>query len=81
MNLTTQDTDTQPSQTPFEQSRRKELNNLFDHGVFKVVDKAGLPRDSQIFGSRFVDKLKFASTEKAYEKSRLVVQGYNDTGK
>jgi hypothetical protein len=69
------------TRTPFEESRRKELDGLFDHGVFEVVDRTDLPPDSQIFGSRFVDEIKFAGTEKAYEKSRLVVQGYNDAGK
>ena len=34
------------------------------------------------FKARFVDEVKFAGTDKAYyEKSRLVVQGYDDRGK
>ena len=30
------------------------------------------------FGIRFIDKVKNASTDKAFKKSRLVVQVYND---
>jgi Reverse transcriptase (RNA-dependent DNA polymerase) len=66
---------------PFQESRQKEINGLFDHGVFEVVDVSDLPADSQVFRSRFVDEIKFAGTDKAYEKSRFVVQGYNDEGK
>ena len=34
-----------------------------------------------IFGSRFVDQIKNEGTEKAFEKSRLVVQAFNDSEK
>lgn len=64
---------------PFEQSRQKELNGLFEHGVFEIVDY--IPPNSQVFKTRFVDEVKHAGTEKAFEKSRLVVQGYSDSGK
>ena len=64
---------------PFEQSRQKELNGLFEHGVFEIVDH--IPPNSQVFKTRFVDEVKHAGTEKAFEKSRLVVQGYGDSGK
>ena len=66
---------------PFQESCQKEINGLFAHGVFEVVDIADLLADSQVFRSRFVDEVKFASIDKAYEKSRFVVQGYNDEGK
>ncbi len=32
----------------------------------------------RIFNLRFVDEIKNAGTDKAFEKSRLVVQAYND---
>jgi len=31
-----------------------------------------------IFNSRFVDEIKHFGTDKAFEKSRLVVQAYNN---
>jgi hypothetical protein len=65
----------------FQESRQKEIDSLFAHGVFEVVDISDLPADSQVFRSRFVDEVKFASTDKAYEKSRFVVQGYNNEEK
>ena len=52
---------------------------MFEHGVFEIVDY--IPPNSQVFKTRFVDEVKHAGTEKAFEKSRLVVQGYGDSGK
>jgi hypothetical protein len=49
--------------------------------VFKVIDMPDIPPNSQTFRTRFVDEIKFAGTERAFEKIRLVVQGYNDSGK
>jgi len=37
-----------------------------------------IPQGVRIFNSRFVDEIKNAGTDKAFEKSRLVVQAYND---
>ncbi|KAI0993903.1 hypothetical protein K3495_g14281, partial [Podosphaera aphanis] len=65
----------------FKVSRQKELSGLLDNGVFKVVHKQQIPPSARIFGSRFVDVSKNEGTEKAYEKSRLVVQAYNDDDK
>ena len=84
MNLANQDPEPANialTRTPFKESRYKELDSLFDYSVFEVVNRTDLLPDSQIFRSRFINKIKFASTEKVYKKSRLVVQGYNNTGK
>ena len=35
----------------------------------------------RLFNSRFVDKIKNKGTDKAFKKSRLVVQAYNDLEK
>ncbi|KAI1000167.1 hypothetical protein K3495_g8030 [Podosphaera aphanis] len=59
-------------------SSLKELNGLLDRGVFEIVDKNCIPKNARLFGSRFVDTVKNQGTEKAFEKSRLVVQAYND---
>jgi hypothetical protein len=46
-----------------------------------VVTDSDVPQGVRIFNSRFVDEIKHPSTDKAFEKSRLVVQAYNDQGK
>jgi hypothetical protein len=66
---------------PFAQSRQKELNGLLEKGVFQVVDARDVPAGVRIFNSRFVDEIKDQGTDKAFEKSRLVVQAYKDAGK
>jgi hypothetical protein len=63
----------------FTESRRKEINGLIESGVFSIAED--IPAGIRVFGSRFVDIIKYPGTEKAFEKSRLVVQGYNDSGK
>jgi hypothetical protein len=65
----------------FKDSRCKELNGLLEKGVFEVVNMADIPQGIRIFNSRFVDEIKHAGTDKAFEKSRLVVQAYYDHGK
>jgi hypothetical protein len=78
----TKTTTTPPPNADFTASRQKELNDLISQGVFDVVDDVNdIPVNIRIFGSRFVDEVKHVGTEKAFEKSRLVVQGYNDQGK
>jgi len=60
-------------ETPFTDSRRKEINGLLEKGVFTVVTDNNVPQGVRIFNSRFVDEIKHLSTDKAFEKSRLVV--------
>ena len=40
-----------------------------------------IPARAQLFNLHFVDKIKNIGTNKAFEKSRLVVQAYNDEEK
>ncbi|RAL58504.1 hypothetical protein DID88_004008 [Monilinia fructigena] len=85
------DIDTNPPQltvflqenTPmrYTESRRKEVDGLMENGVFKIVSKASIPPGTRLFKSRFVDEMKDEGTDKAYAKSRLVVQAYQDEGK
>jgi hypothetical protein len=49
--------------------------------VFEVIDLTDVPTGVRLFNSRFVDEVKNPGTERAFEKSRLVVQAYNDSGK
>ncbi|EED11471.1 hypothetical protein TSTA_007610 [Talaromyces stipitatus ATCC 10500] len=59
----------------------KEINSLLENGVFEVVKVDDIPKGTRIFNSRFVNEIKNWGTDKAFEKSRLVVQAYNDKGK
>lgn len=72
-------TDAPPAQ--YTASRQKEIAGLLEKGVLKVVTTDSIPSNAQIFNSRFVDEIKNPSTDKAYKKSRLVVQAYNDKEK
>ena len=62
-------------------SRQKEISGLLEKGVFKPISYDEVPPNTRIFNSRFVDEIKNQGTDKAYEKSRLVVQAYNDSNK
>ena len=61
--------------------RQKEISGLLEKEVFKLVNLKDMPADTHVFHSRFVDEIKNASTNKVFEKSRLVVQAYNDLNK
>ena len=62
----------------FTESRQKKINDLIEKGVFHVVLILQVPKNTRIFNSRFIDKLKNIGMAAAYKKSRLVVQAYND---
>ena len=71
---------TKPDTTIFEytlpsfiESRRKEISGLFKKGVFELIDTVDVPEGVRIFNSWFVDEIKNAGIDKAFEKSRLVV--------
>ncbi|KAI1001772.1 hypothetical protein K3495_g6428 [Podosphaera aphanis] len=65
----------------FTESKRKEIDGLMEKGVFEVVPINSVPKGTRIFNSRFVNEIKNPGTDKAAEKSRLVVQAYKDNGK
>ena len=65
----------------FVKSRRKEINDLFEKNCFEIVSTANLFREIRIFNSRFVDEIKNIDIANAYEKSRLMMQAYNDEEK
>ena len=67
--------------TPFVESRQKKINGLFKKRVFKVVFILEVLKNIRIFNSCFVDEIKNIRTAKAFEKSRLIVQAYNDYNK
>jgi hypothetical protein len=67
---------------PFERSQQQEIDGLIARGVFEFVqydpDKHSGVR---IFNSRLVNEVKGKATSTPFEKSRLVIQAYNDEGK
>ena len=67
--------------TNFQTSRLKKLNELLEKGVFKVINIKDLFTEARVFESRFVNQMKNEGTEKAFEKSRLVMQTFNDSKK
>lgn len=71
----------QISQKPFASSRQRELSGLLESGVFEIVDIEDVPHGIRVFNSRFVDEIKNKGTNRAFEKSRLVVQAYKDMEK
>jgi hypothetical protein len=69
------------SGAPFEASDDQEINDLVGRGVFKFeLYNETVHGGTRIFKSRLVREIK-GKTTKPYEKSRLVIQGYQDHGK
>ena len=67
--------------TPFMKSRKKKINDLFEKDCFEIISAFDVFHETRIFNSRFVDEIKNIGTIDAYEKSRLVMQIYNDDDK
>ena len=67
---------------PFELSDKKEIDSLISNGVFRFekYDNATHGK-TRIFKSRLVREIKGKATDHPYEKSRLVIQGYQDDEK
>ena len=66
---------------PFKASDKQEISNLVGCRVFKFkLYNKELHSRIRIFKSRLVREVK-GKTTKPYEKSRLVIQGYQDHGK
>ena len=57
----------------FQASRLKELNGLFEKRIFKIIYIDDLLIEARVFESRFVNQIKNEETEKAFEKSRLII--------
>jgi len=65
---------------PFEQSDKDEIDSLITDNVFRLEKYDVRKHGTKLFNSRLVREIKNKTTQ-PYEKSRLVVQGYNDEGK
>lgn len=67
--------------TSFVQLHQKEFNDLLHKSVLEVISISDLSKDIKIFNCCFVDKIKNIETANAFEKSRLVIQVYNNHDK
>jgi hypothetical protein len=65
----------------FAESRHVKVLGLIAKGIFEITTKSEVLGGSRIFNSRFVNKVKNKGTKKAFKKSRLVVQAYNNNEK
>lgn len=67
---------------PFELSDNAEIDGLLGNGVFRFEQFDPVKHEGiRIFNSRLVNEVKDKQTLHPYEKSRLVIQGYDDQGK
>jgi len=67
---------------PFQASDKKEIDSLVARGVFAFEQFDNSKHSQgQIFKSRIVWEIKGKATATPFEKSRLVIQAYNDHGK
>jgi hypothetical protein len=61
--------------------RQKEIAELLKTKVFRTRKTENISIEERVFNSRFVDEIKRLETERAFEKSRLVIQTYNNLNK
>ena len=61
------------SSANFQTFRLKKLNELFEKEIFEIINIKDLFIETRVFESRFVNQMKNEETEKAFEKSRLVI--------
>lgn len=47
-----------------------------EEAVFKIFPYTRVPKGTRIFNSGFFNEIKFLRADRAFEKSRLVVQAY-----
>lgn len=67
---------------PFEASQKLEIDGLTSRKVFELIKwDPEKYKGVRIFNSRMVNEVKGKETDTPYEKSRLVIQEYNDEGK
>ena len=73
INITVYITKSLSSSANFQTSRLKKLNELFEKGVFEVINIKDLFIRARVFENRFVNQMKNEGIEKAFEKSRLII--------
>src|SRR6266568_9446850 len=67
---------------PFQASNKQEINGLIAREVFKFKKYDPTKFNKvYIFKSKMVNEIKGKATDTPFEKSRLVIQGYNNNNK
>jgi hypothetical protein len=61
--------------------RQKKISDFIEKSVFRSISKNDVSSDVRIFNFRFVNEIKHLDIDKAFEKSRLVMQTFNDQNK
>lgn len=70
------------SRGPFETAKRTEIEGLKEKGGFEFIPYDPVSMQGvRLFNSRLVNEVKGRTTSTPYEKSRMVIQAYNDEGK
>ena len=70
-----------PPLTKFQTFRLKEFNELLEKEIFEIIYIDDLFIRARVFESRFINQVKNEGIEKAFEKSRFVIQAFNDSEK
>jgi len=65
----------------FQESQQREIDSLIVISVFEFVRYDPNVHKGRIFNLRLVNEVKGKSTKTPYEKSRLIIQAYNNAGK
>ena len=65
----------------FQASRLKEFNKLFEKEIFEIIYIEDLFIEARVFKSRFINQIKNEGIEKAFEKSRFIMQAFNNLKK
>ena len=65
----------------FIDSKQKKISDLLKKKIFEFVNERDVSSDIRVFNARFVNKIKNENTKKTYEKSRLIIQTYNNSKK
>ena len=65
----------------FQTSRLKKLNGLLEKRIFEIIYIDDLFIGARVFESRFMNQMKNEGIEKAFEKSRFVIQAFNNSKK
>ena len=61
--------------------KQKKIDELLKKKIFKFVNISEIFQNTKIFNARFVNEIKNENTKKIFEKSRLIMQTYNDFNK
>ncbi len=61
--------------------KQKEINDFIEKNVFQSISKNDVSFDVRIFNFWFVNEIKHFDIDKAFKKSRFVMQMFNDQNK